>query len=85
MTMNSFTTKMGKLNIQKFSDNESCPNFEDSVRGKRVYLLSSPNTAEEIIKLLTDAGYDTGWAIAGELLVLWEHEEDPPKPLKRPA
>jgi ribose-phosphate pyrophosphokinase len=46
-----FNTKLGKLNIQKFSDNESCPDFEDSVRGKRVYLLSSPNTPEEIIRL----------------------------------
>lgn len=46
-----FTTRLGRLNIQKFSDNESCPDFEDSVRGKRVYLLSSPNTPEEIIRL----------------------------------
>lgn len=47
----NFTTKLGTLNIQKFSDNESCPDFEDSIRGKRVYLLSSPNTPEEIMKL----------------------------------
>lgn len=41
----------GKTNKQKFSDGELCVDFEDSVRGKRVYLLSSPNTSDEIIKL----------------------------------
>ncbi len=46
-----FTTKLGKVNIQKFSDNESCLDFEDSVRGKRVYLLTSPNTPEQIVRL----------------------------------
>ena len=40
---------------------------------------------QELIELLTDAGYDTGWAMNGEVLVLWEHEEEPPAPLTRPA
>jgi ribose-phosphate pyrophosphokinase len=42
---------IGKSNKQKFSDGELCVDFDDSVRGKRVYLLSSPNTSDEIIKL----------------------------------
>lgn len=43
--------QLGELRIQKFSDGELCVDFTDSVRGKRVYLLSSPNTSDEIIKL----------------------------------
>ena len=42
-------------------------------------------TTDELSQLLVDAGFDAGWAIAGDQLVLWEHEEDPPKPFKRPA
>jgi hypothetical protein len=38
----------------------------------------------ELVKKLTDAGFITGWALSDLELVLWEHEEDPPKPLKRP-
>jgi|688.fasta_scaffold1591194_2 hypothetical protein len=41
-------------------------------------------TQQEIINLIIGAGYNTGFALNGELLVLWEHEEEPPKPLKRP-
>ena len=35
-------------------------------------------------KLIIDAGYTNGWATHGEELILWEHEENPPAPLKRP-
>ena len=35
-------------------------------------------------QLLIDAGFTDGWAIAGDVLILWEHDADPPKPLKRP-
>jgi hypothetical protein len=35
-------------------------------------------------QLLIDHGYDSGWAMTGETLVLWEHDEDPPAPLTRP-
>lgn len=42
---------VGIANKQKFSDGEVCVDFADSVRGKRVYLLTSPNTPEEIMKL----------------------------------
>lgn len=38
-----------------------------------------------IAQLLLDAGYSDGWAIAGDVLILWEHAEEPPAPLERPA
>jgi ribose-phosphate pyrophosphokinase len=44
-------TEMGSVRNQKFSDGELCVDFTDSVRGKRVYLLTSPNISDEIIKL----------------------------------
>jgi len=39
----------------------------------------------EIIELLVTSGFETGWAIEGTKLVLWQHEQDPPAPLERPA
>ena len=39
---------------------------------------------EELIQLLLDAGFETGWAIAGETLIVWKHKENPPKPFTRP-
>lgn len=44
--------EMGFLRNQKFSDGELCVDFTDSVRGKRVYLVSSPNTSDQIMKLM---------------------------------
>jgi hypothetical protein len=41
-------------------------------------------THDELLQLLADAGFDTGWVLAGEELVLWEHTANPPAPLKRP-
>lgn len=38
------------INSQKFSDGELCVDFETSIRGKRVYILTSPNNSDEIIK-----------------------------------
>lgn len=35
-------------------------------------------------KLLIDAGFIGGWVLQGDVLILWEHEENPPKPLTRP-
>lgn len=40
-----------KVNSQKFSDGELCVDFCNSIRGKRVYLLTSPDNSDEIIKL----------------------------------
>ena len=42
-------------------------------------------TQQELIDLLIDAGYNTGFALNADVLVLWEHEEEPPAPLTRPA
>lgn len=41
------------------------------------------NAQAELI--LLEAGYDTGWALCEGALILWEHVEDPPPPLVRPA
>ena len=46
-------TEIGLFRKQKFSDGEICVDFTDSVRGKRVYLLSSPNTSDEIMRLMS--------------------------------
>ena len=42
-------------------------------------------TIPPMAQLLIDAGFTDGWAIAGDTLVVWEHDEDPPAPLTRPA
>lgn len=42
---------LDKVTSQKFSDGELCVDYENSIRGKRVYLLSSPNNSDEIMKL----------------------------------
>lgn len=38
----------------------------------------------DIVELLVNAGFKDGWAVSGETLVLWEHDQDPPAPLARP-
>lgn len=43
--------RLGHTNEQIFSDSEVCIDFIDSVRGKRVYLLTSPTTSNDIIRL----------------------------------
>ena len=40
---------------------------------------------DPMVELLVDAGFDTGWVLSGGQLVLWEHDENPPAPLTRPA
>ena len=39
----------------------------------------------EIVALLLEKGFDAGWALFGTDLILWEHDENPPAPLTRPA
>lgn len=51
VTMDVPSVEEGKLRSQKFSDGELCVDFTDSVRGKRVYILTSPNNSDEIMKL----------------------------------
>jgi hypothetical protein len=41
-------------------------------------------TQNEIIALLLEKGYETGWALMGTDLTIWEHDENPPAPLTRP-
>jgi len=43
--------RVGLQQTQKFSDGELCVDYLDSVRGKRVFILSSPNTSDEIMLL----------------------------------
>ena len=38
-----------------------------------------------MVKLLRDNGFNDGWAMHDETLVIWEHDEDPPAPLTRPV
>lgn len=47
--------------------------------------MTSPFPIDPMVKLLLDAGFDTGWAITGDTLILWEHDVDPPAPLVRPS
>ncbi len=37
-----------------------------------------------VAQSLLDAGFTGGWALADEVLILWEHDQDPPAPLVRP-
>ena len=39
---------------------------------------------QELIELLLDKGFDFGWVLSDGTLILWEHKENPPAPLKRP-
>ena len=41
-------------------------------------------THQEAIELLQSAGFDNGWVLADGVLILWEHDTDPPAPLTRP-
>ena len=42
-------------------------------------------THNELCHLLFAQNYDSGWALSGETLILWEHDTDPPAPLTRPT
>jgi ribose-phosphate pyrophosphokinase len=42
---------VGNLHSQVFSDGEVCTDFITSVRGKRVYILSSPNNSDKLVQL----------------------------------
>jgi len=49
--------QLGEVKIPVFKDGETCPHFLTSVRGKRAYLLTSPNTPlkREQLMLAIDA------------------------------
>lgn len=38
----------------------------------------------ELVALLRDKGFTDGWALSGDVLILWELDEKPPAPLTRP-
>ena len=38
----------------------------------------------QIVTFLRDQGFTDGWALSGDILILWEHNTDPPAPLTRP-
>lgn len=44
--------EVGEVKIPVFKDGETCPYFLTSVRGKRVFLLTSPNTPLKIMQLM---------------------------------
>lgn len=47
--------------------------------------MTSSNIGETpMVKLLLEAGFDSGWVLSDEVLVLWENDEDPPSPLVLP-
>jgi hypothetical protein len=37
-----------------------------------------------MVQVLIDAGFSDGWGLDDDVLVLWEHQQDPPLPLTRP-
>ena len=41
-------------------------------------------TNNEAIELLVAAGFKDGWAVSNGLLILWEHDKNPPAPFVRP-
>ena len=41
-------------------------------------------THNDLIQLLLENGFDTGWVLTGEELTLWNHDTEPPAPLTRP-
>lgn len=61
--------EFGKLDVTKFSDGELDAQFRDSVRDKRVYLLSTPNDSDAImgLNLSIDAAKRAG---AKEVIIL---------------
>ena len=42
-------------------------------------------THEELCQILNDAGFEAGWVLHGDTLVVWEHNQNPPAPLVRPT
>ena len=41
-------------------------------------------TNQEATELIMNAGFEGGWTLIGDVLIQWEHDEDPPAPLTRP-
>ena len=41
-------------------------------------------THNELLELLLNANFTSGWTLSEETLTQWEHDTDPPAPLTRP-
>jgi ribose-phosphate pyrophosphokinase len=52
LQLKEHSIEVGKVNTPIFKDGETCPHFRTSVRGKRAYILISPNTPLKIIQLM---------------------------------
>jgi hypothetical protein len=47
--------------------------------------MITPDEPQQIaINALLTAGFDNGWVLTNGVLVLWEHNQEPPAPLTRP-
>jgi hypothetical protein len=46
--------------------------------------MMNENQNTKLCQMLHNKGFTNGWVLAGETLVLWEHDVDPPAPLTRP-
>ncbi|MEP3207959.1 MAG: ribose-phosphate pyrophosphokinase [Maribacter sp.] len=44
---NSYGTKLGNVNLSRYSDGEFQPSFEESVRGARIFLIGSTHPSSE--------------------------------------
>lgn len=44
--------KLGEVKVQKFSDNELSVNFQETIRGMKVFLVCSTNSSDSILKLM---------------------------------
>jgi ribose-phosphate pyrophosphokinase len=49
---NSLGVELGKLKVDTFSDGEMSPQFEESVRGHKVFLICTTSNPTDIMKLL---------------------------------
>ena len=42
-------------------------------------------THSELVELLYNAGFTSGWSLEDEALYVWEYDVDPPAPLVKPS
>lgn len=48
---NEFLNVVGSVTVQQFSDGEMLPTFDHSIRNSNIYLVSSLNTSDDIVRL----------------------------------
>ena len=42
-------------------------------------------TNQEAVELIQNAGFVGGWTLIEDVLIQWEHDDEPPAPLARPT